>query len=212
MVFRIDLKIFIFLILLYLTKQIEIYSIIMIFAMIHECSHLLAGLLLKMKIKRITLMPLGFTAELKLTEEDYNKKILKSNKLEIKRLIIAMAGPFSNFFIVYIIKLFNIDINLMQKIIYSNIMIGLFNLIPIYPLDGGRILKALLSLLYNKRKATIYINKISNIMLFIITFILSILIYYFQNIALLFIIIYLSYIVFKENRIYKMKIKLYYLD
>ena len=43
--FRIDLKIFIFLIIFYFTKQIEIYAMIMLFALIHELGHLLACLL-----------------------------------------------------------------------------------------------------------------------------------------------------------------------
>ena len=37
--FRIDLKIFIIIILFYLTKQIQIYALIMIFALIHELAH-----------------------------------------------------------------------------------------------------------------------------------------------------------------------------
>ena len=61
MVFRIDLKIFAFLILFYFTRQIEIYWVIMVFAIIHECSHLLAGLILKMKVKNVTLMPVGLS-------------------------------------------------------------------------------------------------------------------------------------------------------
>ena len=44
--FRIDLKIFIFLIIFYFTKQIEIYAMIMLFALIHELGHLLAGILM----------------------------------------------------------------------------------------------------------------------------------------------------------------------
>ena len=44
--FRIDLKIFIFLVLFYFTKQIEIYALIMIFAIIHELGHLVAGILM----------------------------------------------------------------------------------------------------------------------------------------------------------------------
>ena len=45
--FRIDLKIFIFLIIFYFTKQIEIYAMIMLFALIHELGHLLADLYVK---------------------------------------------------------------------------------------------------------------------------------------------------------------------
>ncbi len=40
--FRIDLKIFAFLILFYLTKQIKIYSMMMVFCIIHECGHLVS--------------------------------------------------------------------------------------------------------------------------------------------------------------------------
>lgn len=57
MVIRIDLKIFLFLILLYFTRQIEIYLLMMFFALLHEFGHLLAGCLLKMKIKKISIMP-----------------------------------------------------------------------------------------------------------------------------------------------------------
>ena len=136
MVFRIDLKIFLFLILFYLTKQIEIYSVVMIFAIIHELSHLIAGILLNMKVKRVTLMPVGLSVEFSLSKEDYNSKVLKSNKLEVKRIIIALAGPIINLLIMFITMFLKIDYNFKQTIIYSNFLIAMFNLLPIYPLDG----------------------------------------------------------------------------
>lgn len=209
MVFRIDLKIFLFLVLFYFTRQIEIYSLIMIFAIVHELAHLLAGIFLKMKVKRVTLMPLGLSVEFDLSYKDFNKKVLKSNKIEIKKIIVAMAGPLVNLLIVLITYMLKIDTKLSEVIIYSNLIIAIFNLLPIYPLDGARILKSILSLLINKMKANIILNKISNITLFFITFLISILIYYLKNIALLFILIYLWYIVYKENKVYKMKLKLY---
>ena len=204
MVFRIDLKIFAFLILFYFTRQIEIYWVIMVFAIIHECSHLLAGLILKMKVKNV-----GLSIEFALTEKDYNKKVFKSNMIEVKRIIVAIAGPIANLIVIVIMNFINLNNNITNTIIYSNFLILIFNLLPIYPLDGGRILKSALSLLVNKRNATIYINRISNVVLFLITFLFSILIYYLKNIALLFILVYLWYIVLKENKIYRMKIRLY---
>lgn len=209
MVFRIDLKIFAFLILFYFTRQIEIYWVIMVFAIVHECSHLLAGLILKMKVKNVTLMPVGLSIEFALTEKDYNKKVFKSNMIEVKRIIVAIAGPIANLIVIVIMNFINLNNNITNTIIYSNFLILIFNLLPIYPLDGGRILKSALSLLVNKRNATIYINRISNVVLFLITFLFSILIYYLKNIALLFILVYLWYIVLKENKIYRMKIRLY---
>lgn len=209
MIFRIDLKIFAFILLFYLTRQIEIYGIIMIFAIIHEFSHLLAGLLLKMKVKRLTLMPVGLSVEFALTQEDYNVKILKSNRLEVKRIIVAIAGPLVNIVIMLIASFMKIGSDLSTTILYSNFLIAVFNLLPIYPLDGGRILKSILSLFITKKKATIYMNKISNIILFFITFLFSLLIYDLKNIALLVILLYLWYLVLRENKIYQMKRKLY---
>ena len=52
MVFRIDLKIFVLAIILYFTKQIKIYIIIMLFGLLHELSHLFMGLILNLRVKK----------------------------------------------------------------------------------------------------------------------------------------------------------------
>lgn len=209
MIIRIDLKIFLILILFYFTKQLEIYSLIMIFAIIHELCHLFAGLILKMKVKRITIMPVGLSIEFKVPYQDLNIKILKSNKHELKKIFIAIAGPLINIIILFITFFLNIKIELKYLIIYSNLVIALFNLLPIYPLDGGRIMKSILCLIKGRKRAESLINKISNSMFFLIMFVFSILIYYLKNISILTIMLYLLYIVTKENKIYKMKIRMY---
>ena len=207
--FRIDLKIFIFLILFYFTKQIEIYAMIMIFAIIHELGHLLTGLLMGMKPEKIEIMPFGVTISFKINAKEYNKKIKKGNILEIKKIIVALAGPITNFIIILIAS--NLKINLIKSllIIYTNFLIMIFNLLPIYPLDGGRILKGILHIIFGKRKSEKYTNIISNIAVIIITSISSILILYVHNIAILLIDIYLWYLVLKENSIYKKREEIY---
>lgn len=162
-----------------------------------------------MKVKKVTLMPFGLSIEFILTQNDYNEKILKSNILEIKKIVIAIVGPLINILISLCLILLKAEENLARTIIYSNIIIAIFNLIPIYPLDGGRILKSILCLLTGRKKANIYMNRISNFGLFFITFLFSILIYDWKNISLLCILIYLWYIVLKENKIYKMKFRMY---
>ena len=167
--FRIDLKIFLFLILFYLTKQIEIYAMIMVFALIHELGHLLAGIILKMKPEKLEIMPFGVSIAFKIEPKDYNKKIKKGNKLDIKKIIVASAGPLTNLIIIIITYNLKIDMIKAIMVIYTNFLIMLFNLLPIYPLDGGRILSGILHIIVGKQKADDAINNISMISTITIT-------------------------------------------
>jgi len=207
--FRIDLKIILFIVLFYLTKQIEIYAMIMFFAIIHELGHLLAGCLLGMKPEKIEIMPYGVSISFKLTPKDYNKKIKKGNQLELKKILVALAGPCTNIFMIILFLNLNINVFDMLTVIYSNLLLMLFNLLPIYPLDGGRIIKGLLHIFWGKRKAEKYINYISFIMLIVLSFIFSILIYKAENISMFIIILILWIIFIKEDRIYQKRNKIY---
>ena len=122
-----------------------------------------------------------------------------------------MAGPVTNFLISFFFIIFDMNIvsNLRENIIYSNLIIGFFNLIPIYPLDGGRIVKCIVNMKKNLVTSYKYTNFISKITLITLTAISSIAILYLKNIAILFIILYLWGIVIKENNIYINKMKLY---
>lgn len=201
--FRIDLKIFIFLIIFYFTKQIEVYSILMIFALIHELGHLLAGLLLGMKPEKLDLMPFGISISFKIKVEEYNQKIKKGNKLEVKKILVASAGPITNFVMIIVACNLKVDIFKSLIIIYSNFLIMIFNLLPIYPLDGGRILKGILHINFGKQRAEKYINCISKITVALITVCTAILILYVHNVAFILIVAYLWYLILKEDRIYK---------
>lgn len=206
--FRIDLKIFIFLIIFYFTKQIEIYAMIMLFALIHELGHLLAGILMGMKPEKIELMPFGVSISFKIKVEEYNKKIKKGNMLEIKKILVALAGPLTNFIIIIIASNINIDLFKALIIIYTNFLIMIFNLLPIYPLDGGRILKGILHINFGIQKSEFYTNIISKITVAIITMLSSVLILYIHNIAITLIDMYLWYLVIKEDIIYKKREKI----
>ncbi len=206
--FRIDLKIFIFLIIFYFTKQIEIYAMIMLFALIHELGHLLAGLLMGMKPEKIELMPFGVSIAFKIKVEEYNKKIKKGNMLEIKKILVALAGPLTNFIIIIITSNINIELFKALIIIYTNFLIMIFNLLPIYPLDGGRILKGILHINFGIQKSEFYTNIISKIIVAIITILSSVLILYVHNIAIALIDMYLWYLIIKEDIIYKKREKI----
>lgn len=207
--FRIDLKIFIFLIIFYFTKQIEIYVYLMLFAFIHEIGHLIAGLALGMKPEKIEIMPFGFSLSFKTNVKDFNKKIKKGNILGIKKIIVAFAGPLTNLIIILITSHINIDIIKQLMIIYTNFLIFAFNLIPIYPLDGGRILKEFLHINFGIQKTEKMIFLISNIVLWVVSILIIILAIYTKNLAYVLVIGYLWLLAIKENLIYKRKQLIY---
>ena len=98
---QIDLKIFLIIFIFILTNQIQIYMLIMLFALIHELGHMLAGLLLKLRPEKIKIIPVGVSIAFRLKPEDFNQKIGKANILEVKKILIAIAGPLTNIIIIY---------------------------------------------------------------------------------------------------------------
>ena len=212
MKFRIDLKIFILVILFFITNQIKIYAMIMLFAIIHEFGHLISGILLGMRPTKIEVKPFGVSIDFDITRKDYNIKIRKGNLLEVKKIFVALAGPITNILIITILILFNIfNINYYDKMImiFSNVTLIIFNIFPIYPLDGGRILKSLIYIFKGKQTAEKYIYRISYITLIIITIVSSIAILYLKNIAIFLIVIFLWGLQMKEHMIYKNRKILY---
>ena len=206
---RIDLKIFIFLILFILTRQIEIYALMMVFAIIHELGHMFSGILLGLKIEKMELMPYGVSVSFRLTTKDYNNKIKNGNLLELKKIIVAIAGPLTNLLIAIITYYLDIGEELKALVVYSNILLLLFNLIPVYPLDGGRIIKSILHILFGKKTAEKYINNISFVLLLFLTFVSSIAIIYLKNIAIFLIIAFLWLMYIKEDKVYRRKENIY---
>lgn len=212
MKFRIDLKIFIFVILFLITNQIKIYAMIMIFAIIHELGHLIAGMLLGMKAEKIEIKPFGVTIDFNIKRKDYIVKIKKGNLLEVKKILVALAGPMTNVLIIFILvipTMFQINQEEKMLMIFSNVTLILFNILPFYPLDGGRALKGIIYILKGKQTAEKYIYYISYITLVIMTVISSIAILYLKNIAIFLVIIFLWGLQIKEQRIYRNRITLY---
>ena len=208
---KLDLKIILFILLFCFTSQVEIYVLLMLFAMIHELGHLCAGLILGFKLQEISITPFGMKIEFKTQCEEYNTKVGKGSSLAVKRAIVAIAGPLTNFAIICVMIIaMNLNTQFLINpiatiVIYSNFLIAIFNLIPIYPLDGGRIVKEILHIKFGLQKSHTYIYKISKISIIALTIVSSILILYVQNISILIILAYLWALMLVERKRYHAK-------
>lgn len=181
---KVDLKIFFILLLYTLTQKVEIFTITFIFIILHEIGHIVSGILLGLKINKLQLNIAGISLEFK----NYGKE------RKINNIIIDLAGPLINL----ISAIIGIFIKL-EIIIYVNAMLFIINMLPIYPLDGGRVLKNIL-LYKNTYKQTIKtMETISKYTLIILSIFASILILSFKNISIFILVIYLWGIYIKER-------------
>ena len=117
------------------------------------------AILLKRKINTLVIYPIGIGMEIDSLE--YMPSIYE--------FTIAMAGPLSIYISTSILYLlYNIDILTMHQYTYlqdMNLNLFLFNMLPIYPLDAGRMLHAMIHIFYPYKVAYIITMIISVILL-----------------------------------------------
>lgn len=125
---------------------------------LHEYGHVLTARHFGIATRDITLLPIGGVASTERMPERPGQELL-----------VAIAGPAVNGAIAFILiaalgadldpelRLGSVDdpkIDFATRLAVANVMLGLFNLIPAFPMDGGRVLRALLSLRLDKVRAT----------------------------------------------------------
>ncbi len=125
---------------------------------LHELGHSLAARLFGINTRHITLLPIGGVAML--------DRMPRNPRHE---LVIAVAGPAVNVVIIGVLLLFSfvagfgtrltgLDFalggGLVSNLIVINAVLVLFNMIPAFPMDGGRVLRALLSMKKGHLRAT----------------------------------------------------------
>nr|MBS0037369.1 site-2 protease family protein [Saprospiraceae bacterium] len=129
---------------------------------VHEFGHALTARKFGVDTKDIILSPLGGLARLTRLPEK-----------PIHEFLIALAGPATNVGIAILLfpiiwfsssmtfqitdtadVLFTKPANLMPLLFYTNITLVVFNMIPAFPMDGGRVLRSLLAMSMNRLLAT----------------------------------------------------------
>lgn len=136
---------------------LEILAVAYAVTALHETAHILVAKMCNVPIDGVEILPFGITAKIK-------KECIPKPFDEIK---IAAAGPVANFLIAYFIYGF-FEGAFKNYIITSSIAMGIFNLLPALPLDGGRILRALLVKRLGHIRATTVALKITGLTAFLI--------------------------------------------
>jgi len=133
---------------------------------LHELGHSLTARRYGVQVPRILLLPIGGMAQL--------DRIPRKPSAE---LLITIAGPAVNFVLVAILLPTTLRVffgrghvpeysmsSLFAQLGVANLLMGTFNLLPVFPMDGGRIFRAMLSTQTTYLRATYWASLIGKIL------------------------------------------------
>ncbi len=123
--------------------------------LLHEFGHVFAARRYGIQTPDITLLPIGGVARLERVPEEPSQE-----------LVVALAGPAVNLVIAAVLfavlgglpadstDLHDPRVGLAARLLSTNLFLALFNLLPAFPMDGGRALRALLAYRLGYARAT----------------------------------------------------------
>lgn len=143
--------------------NIALILLLFVCVVMHELGHSLTARRFNIPTKQITLLPIGGVASIEKMPENPTQELL-----------VALAGPAVNVVLALLLYLvvplqtyLSLDAANLEQLLsapsfqtilfylfIANIMLVVFNLIPAFPMDGGRVLRALLSYSMDRVKAT----------------------------------------------------------
>ncbi|MBN2250905.1 MAG: M50 family metallopeptidase [Candidatus Altiarchaeota archaeon] len=155
---------FLGLVLLLSVSVLPFFMMVFVVVLVHELFHSLVALRCGVEVHKITLTPIGGLANIDVPENP------------TKEFLISVSGPLSNFLLIFIalIAAFALNIPLealfeglesgtmdildpadfLGQFILINFMLGAFNMLPGFPMDGGRVFRAFLAFWLDYLQAT----------------------------------------------------------
>ncbi len=136
--------------------------VLFVCVVLHELGHAFTARRYGIETKDIIISPIGGVA-----------RLFRMPKKPKQELIIAIAGPAVNLLIAIFLaillttltvrgimpqgdpgRIFNDPKNFLPALFWVNVLLIIFNLVPAFPMDGGRIFRALLSMKWGRLTAT----------------------------------------------------------
>lgn len=129
------------------TEGVVFMALLFLCVVLHEFGHVFAARRYGVRTPDITLLPIGGVARLERIPEKPAQEI-----------VVALAGPAVNIVIAGLLYLVlggfvpagsvepqNAGVGVLERLAAVNLFLALFNLIPAFPMDGGRVLRAILA-------------------------------------------------------------------
>ncbi len=122
---------------------------------LHEFGHIAMGRRFGIRTPQVILSPIGGIASMERMPEK-----------PMQELLVAIAGPLVNVVIaILLVAVFGLGLDrvaatgfeqatLADRLLIVNVTLVLFNLVPAFPMDGGRVLRALLAMKMGAQRAT----------------------------------------------------------
>jgi len=138
-------------------KGVLLVGVVFLIVVLHELGHALTARRFGIQTQDITLLPIGGVARLERMPTDPTQELL-----------VAVAGPAVNIFLALVCGIAMLAVNapwsperigviggqFLPKLLWLNLGLAFFNLLPAFPMDGGRVLRAFISLFRPRVEAT----------------------------------------------------------